>query len=56
MSKYKVETVTRIQEGASFEDIENGDAYETAYIVTNEYGEIIWDTTNYENVRQYVEG
>ena len=53
--KYKVETVTRIQEGASWEDIENGDAYETAYIVTDEDGEVIWDTTNYENVREYVE-
>lgn len=52
---YKVETVTRIQEGASWEDIENGDAYETAYIVYDENGEIIWDTTNYENVKPYIE-
>ena len=41
---YKLKTVTRIQEGASFEDIQNGDAYETAYLVIDETGDIIIDT------------
>ena len=46
---------TRIEEGASLKDIENDDAYETAYIVVDENGDTIWDTTNYEMVRAYFE-
>lgn len=53
--KYTVKTVTRIQEGASFEDILEGDAYETAYIVTDEDGEIIHDTTNRDVAMSYLE-
>lgn len=52
--KYKLEIVTRIQECASWEDIENGDAYETAYIVTDvETGEPILDTTNRNLAMRY---
>lgn len=52
---YKVETETRIQEGASWEDIENGDAYETAYIVYDEEGDIIMDTTNRKLAMRYLD-
>lgn len=46
---YSLQTVTRFCEGASFEDIESGDAFETAYIVYDGEGEIVIDTTD-ENV------
>ena len=52
---YKLKTVTRIQEGASFEDIQNGDAYETAYLIIDETGNIIVDTTNEDVARSYLE-
>lgn len=34
---------TRIQEGASWEDIQDGDCYETGYEITNGDGEIVYD-------------
>ena len=33
----------RIQEGASWEDIQNGDCYETGYEICDSNGEIIYD-------------
>lgn len=50
---YILRKVTRYSEGASLEDIENGDAYETAYIVDDAEGNNIWDTTDFENVRWF---
>lgn len=52
---YKLKTVTRIQEGTSWEDIENGDAYETAYLVYDENGKIIVDTTDEDYARSYID-
>lgn len=53
--KYSVVSVTRVQEGASFEDIENGDAYETVYIVYDGIGEIIMETTKQEIAYRYID-
>lgn len=52
--KYRVETVTRIEEGASFEDILEGDAYEIAYLIYDETGEMIWDTTDRSIAEKYM--
>ncbi len=49
---------TRIQEGASWEDIQDGDCYETGYEICDDNGEIIYDfadesTKNwYENLNK----
>lgn len=51
---YRIYTQTRIQEGASWEDIENGDAYEVAYLVYDEEGELILDTTDEEYAYSYL--
>ena len=40
---YTITPRTRIQEGASWEDIQNGDCYETGYEIYDENGEIIYD-------------
>lgn len=45
---------TRIQEGASWEDIQDGDCYETGYEICNENGEIIYDFAN-EDIKYYYE-
>lgn len=50
---YTTKRILRAQEGASFEDIESGDAFETAYIVYAPDGSIVWDTTDYSVVSQY---
>ena len=55
MSRYTIETVTRIEEGASFEDILEGNAYETAYIVYDEEGEIVHDTTDRNVAYSYLD-
>ncbi len=45
---------TRIQEGASWEDIQDGDCYETGYEICDENGEIIYDFAN-EDIKDYYE-
>ena len=40
---YTITPRTRIQEGASWEDIQDGDCYETGYEISNSDGEIIYD-------------
>ena len=51
---YTIYTQDRIKESASIEDIENGDGYETAYIVIDENGEIVMDTTNEKAAMKYL--
>lgn len=55
MAKYRIQTITRIQEGASMDDILNGDGYETAYIVSDADGDIIIDTTDEQLAKSYLE-
>lgn len=45
---------TRIQEGASWEDIQDGDCYETGYEISNSDGEIIYDFAD-EDTKNYYE-
>ena len=45
---------TRIQEGASLEDIQSGDCYETGYEICDDNGEIIYDFAN-EDIKYYYE-
>lgn len=40
---FTIKPRTRIQEGASWEDIQNGDCYEIGYEIYDENGEIIYD-------------
>ena len=40
---FTIKPRTRIQEGASREDIQDGDCYETSYEICDENGEIIFD-------------
>ena len=40
---FAIKPRTRIQEGASWEDIQNGDCYETGYEIYDSNGEIIYD-------------
>lgn len=40
---YTITPRTRIQEGASWEDIQNGDCYEAGYEIFDENGEIVYD-------------
>ena len=49
-----IEPLTRIQEGASWEDIQNGDCYETGYEICDENGEIIYDFAN-EDIKDFYE-
>lgn len=51
---YTITPRTRIQEGASWEDIQNGDCYETGYEIYDENGEIIYDFAN-EGTKDYYE-
>ena len=51
---YTIEPHTRIQEGASWEDIQNGDCYETGYEICDDNGEIIYDFAN-EDIKNYYE-
>lgn len=59
---YTITPRTRIQEGASWEDIQNGDCYETGYEIFDSNGEIIYDfadegTKNfYEELNRKEEG
>lgn len=40
---FTIKPRTRIQEGASWEDIQNGDCYTTGYEISDSDGEIIYD-------------
>ena len=51
---YTITPRTRIQEGASWEDIQNGDCYETGYEISNSDGEIIYDFAD-EDIKDYYE-
>lgn len=50
---YTTSVVSRIIEGSSYDDIENGDGLEEIYLVYGPEGELIWDTNNYELVEHY---
>ena len=51
---FTIKSRTRIQEGASWEDIQNGDCYETGYEICDDNGEIIYDFAN-EDIKDYYE-
>lgn len=51
---YTITPRTRIQEGASWEDIQDGDCYETGYEICDDNGEIIYDFAN-EDIKNYYE-
>ena len=46
---------TRIQEGASWEDIQDGDCYETGYEICDENGEVIYDFADEDTKNFYEE-
>lgn len=50
---FTIKSRTRIQEGASWEDIQDGDCYETGYEITNSDGEIIYDFADEETKNFY---
>ena len=51
---YAIKPRTRIQEGASWEDIQDGDCYETGYEICDGNGEIIYDFAD-EDTKDYYE-
>ena len=51
---FTIKPRTRIQEGASWEDIQEGDCYETGYEISNSDGEIIYDFAD-ESTKDYYE-
>lgn len=51
---YTITPRTRIQEGVSWEDIQNGDCYEIGYEICDDNGEIIYDFAN-EDTKDYYE-
>lgn len=51
---FTIKPRTRIQEGASWEDIQDGDCYETGYEICDDNGEIIYDFAN-EDIKDYYE-
>ena len=51
---FTIKPRTRIQEGASWEDIQDGDCYETGYEICDDNGEIIYDFAN-EDIKYYYE-
>ena len=51
---FTIKPRTRIQEGASWEDIQNGDGYEIGYEIYDSNGEIIYDFAN-EDTKNYYE-
>ena len=51
---FTITPLTRIKEGASLEDIQDGDCYETGYEICDENGEIIFDFAN-EDIKDYYE-
>lgn len=52
---YTIKQKTRIQEGASWEDIESGDCYETGYEICDEDGDMIYDFADEDIMREYDE-
>ena len=51
---FTIKPRTRIQEGASWEDIQDGDCYETGYEICDDNGEIIYDFAD-EDIKDYYE-
>ena len=51
---FTIKPRTRIQEGASWEDIQDGDCYETGYEICDSDGEIIFDFAD-EDTKDYYE-
>lgn len=51
---FTITPLTRIQEGASWEDIQEGDCYETGYEICDSDGEIIYDFAD-EKTKDYYE-
>ena len=51
---FTIKPRTRIQEGASWEDIQDGDCYETGYEICDDNGEIIYDFAD-EDTKDYYE-
>ena len=52
---FTIKPRTRIQEGASWEDIQEGDCYETGYEITNSDGEIVYDFADEDTKNWYEE-
>lgn len=52
---FTIKTRTRIQEGASLEDIQSGDCYETGYEICDSDGEIIYDFADEDTKNFYEE-
>lgn len=50
---FKITPRTRIQEGASWEDIQDGDCYETGYEISNSDGEVIYDFADEDTKNWY---
>lgn len=51
---YNLHFTTRIEEGASQEDIENGDAYETVGVLQDEDGDILCEYTDMDMLRRHL--
>lgn len=51
---FTIKPRTRIQEGASWEDIQDGDCYETGYEICDSNGEIIYDFAD-EDTKNFYE-
>ena len=52
---FTIKPRTRIQEGASWEDIQDGDCYETGYEICDENGEVIYDFADEDTKNFYEE-
>ena len=52
---FTIKPRTRIQEGASWEDIQVGDCYETGYEICDENGEVIYDFADEDTKNFYEE-
>ena len=52
---FTIKPRTRIQEGASWEDIQDGDCYETGYAICDENGEIVYDFADEDTKNFYEE-
>ena len=52
---FTIKPRTRIQEGASWEDIQDGDCYETGYEICDENGEIVYDFADEDTKNFYEE-
>ncbi len=52
---FTIKPRTRIQEGASWEDIQDGDCYETGYEICDSDGEIVYDFADEDTKNWYEE-